>query len=412
MSKTYKYVFARFNENISWILNNNELFNNSIICNKGEPLNISNEILLTNYGKDQASYIYYIINNYENLPDVCIFSQARINDHYIYGEPGNVESLIKLKNEAFEKGESYYSTINCDKSWTKDWNFHPVFRNFGEESKDCNNTKFIDCFNKYIDNKSTDVKRFHPCGIFSASREKILSRTKEYYINIFNELNWHWNCIQASFVERSWYYILNPSYTENFITLDNYLNNNNIAITEGHCQHNLDKVNDLIKLISQKYISIMEIGFNGGHSSEVFLKNNSTSLVTSFDLGYHDYVKHGKIYIDTNYPERHELILGNSQLTVPNYINNNPNKKFDVIFIDGDHSYGGAKADLDNCLMLAHKDTIVIMDDTIFTKGWDEGWTWGPTQVWDEYEKNNKIISLAKKDYCKGHGMSWGKYNI
>ena len=62
--------------------------------------------------------------------------------------------------------------------------------------------------------------------------------------------------------------------------------------------------------------------------------------------------------------------------------------------------------------MLAHKDTIVIMDDTIFTKGWDEGWTWGPTQVWDEYEKNNKIISLAKKDYCKGHGMSWGKYNI
>ena len=156
----------------------------------------------------------------------------------------------------------------------------------------------------------------------------------------------------------------------------------------------------------------MEIGFNAGHSAEVFLKNNSKLTLTSFDLGSHDYVLTAKEYIDVIYKNRHTLILGDSTITVPKYINDNPNKKFDVIFIDGGHDYSIANADLQNCMNLAHKDTIVIIDDTIYTPGWEHWYTIGPTKTWLEHIANNKIIGINKKDYRHGHGMSWGKYNF
>ena len=81
-----------------------------------------------------------------------------------------------------------------------------------------------------------------------------------------------------------------------------------------------------------------------------------------------------------------------------------------MIFIDGGHDYEISKADMENCFHLAHKDTIVILDDTIFTQGWEQGYTIGPTRSWIEHLQENKIVELNRKDYCNGRGMSWGKY--
>ena len=67
-------------------------------------------------------------------------------------------------------------------------------------------------------------------------------------------------------------------------------------------------------------------------------------------------------------------------------------------------------ADLENCFYLAHKDTIVIIDDTIFTKDWERVWTTGPTRAWVEQLQQNKIVEINRKDYLPGRGMSWGKY--
>jgi len=65
---------------------------------------------------------------------------------------------------------------------------------------------------------------------------------------------------------------------------------------------------------------------------------------------------------------------------------------------------------MENCYFLAHKDTIVVLDDTNFTKGWKKKYTRGPTRTWIEHIQENKIIELGRKDYCSGKGMSWGKY--
>lgn len=125
---------------------------------------------------------------------------------------------------------------------------------------------------------------------------------------------------------------------------------------------------------------IGEIGFNAGFSTQTFLSTSPDTRVVSFDLVEHGYTKVAKKIVDQKFPGRHTLVAGDSTKTVPQYAAENPDVRFDLVFIDGGHDYAVAKADVANMRPLCTPETAVIIDDLTPWLKWGEG----PTRAWTE----------------------------
>jgi hypothetical protein len=114
---------------------------------------------------------------------------------------------------------------------------------------------------------------------------------------------------------------------------------------------------------SQKARSIMEIGFNAGHSSLLYLVSNPTSTLQIFDLGEHKYTRPCFEYLSSQFPNRMKIEFGDSRQTVPAYIAKNTGRVFDMIHVDGGHTEPIVRADILNTLQLCDYNTVVISDD-------------------------------------------------
>lgn len=128
-----------------------------------------------------------------------------------------------------------------------------------------------------------------------------------------------------------------------------------------------------------KVTKILEVGFNAGHSSYLFLSARPDVTVVSFDLGDHEYVARAKAFIDTKFPGRHTLVLGDSRKTLAKYRTDHEST-FDVLFIDGGHDYDVAIADILNCQGMAKPSGLVVMDDMLPWRPWGVG----PVRAWAE----------------------------
>lgn len=136
-------------------------------------------------------------------------------------------------------------------------------------------------------------------------------------------------------------------------------NSNFIPFEKGDRYDNKLILRNNLYNIAKNAKNIMEIGLNGGHSLAIFLLSNNNLKVLSFDICQHNYVKDIANYYKNKY--NFIFVEGDSLITVKEY---NNDIKYDIIHIDGGHSEKCVINDLINCKRFAHKDTLVIFDDT------------------------------------------------
>ncbi len=150
-------------------------------------------------------------------------------------------------------------------------------------------------------------------------------------------------------------------------------------------------------IANPKIKTILEIGFNTGLSSAYFLSARDDIKVISVDIGFHRYVYECKKIIDKEFPGRHTLHIGDSRKIIPQITNLEPGIKPDLIFIDGDHGDSTPLIDARNCLALADKETVLVMDDTNLYNGWN-----GVLQAMCELIQKKEID--CSRVYCEHQG--------
>jgi len=193
-------VIARFNENISYLSN----FKNIIIVyNKGDN-NIPcefNTIKLPNIGRESHTYLYHIIQNYDNLANKTFFIQGYINDHKVLPIIDYFKDLDFIGNVS-EHGMGLIRN---------------KIHHSGKYLNDLNNGNLIK-------SKYTPIEWMKVIGLnmednilfkmvwganFSLSKKKILEKPKIFYENLLKYVDYHNNPEEGHFFERSWYTIFN-----------------------------------------------------------------------------------------------------------------------------------------------------------------------------------------------------------
>jgi len=107
--------------------------------------------------------------------------------------------------------------------------------------------------------------------------------------------------------------------------------------------------------------SLLEIGFNAGHSALLALSVNPRLRYTGVDLGRHAYVRPCFAILRDAFGDRVELIEADSRVALPALVA--ARRRFALFHIDGGHGLETAQADLRHVLELSDAGQTILMDD-------------------------------------------------
>lgn len=164
MMPSHSFVIARYNENVEWT----RQFNNVYIYNKGEKLD--NTIVLPNIGREGHTYFKHIVDNYHNLTDFIIFLQGNPYDH-------SPNIINNLNNILLDTCFQFLSEYLFEYKLSVGCKYHP-------------HLPLIDSYKKiFLKNPDNDMLvQFGAGAQFVVSKNQILKRPIYFYQNILNFL--------------------------------------------------------------------------------------------------------------------------------------------------------------------------------------------------------------------------------
>lgn len=190
-------VIARYNESLSWLdtcltpAQRRSVW----IYNKG-PDPISSQIkTLPNVGREAHTYLTYIIENYDNLPERVYFLQGDPFPHLEF--PPTFEMVQKW----FQAWDIQINRDGCSKNIKKSI----VDRNYREPDTDPCSLNFGDWMEAHVAPFQSPLQ-WYMGAIFGIFGSKIKNRTKEYYINLLGGLQ-TLKPETAYYLERAWFYV-------------------------------------------------------------------------------------------------------------------------------------------------------------------------------------------------------------
>ena len=215
---SFQYIVARYNEEIDWLrldyTEPNKGIAPIILYNKGESIEYNGSVVpLPNVGREAHTYLYHIVENYDNLADITVFTQAKVWDHMYRQDLNYLQSVLvdSAKEQHYSRNISV-APRGAYKNYDPDFNIQirealVKLCKIPEESVD--KIVFREWFEQYIEPAFPDPLRLYQGAIFAVSKQQILTRSRDYYRDLLKQVDTENNPIEAHFFERSWFYVFN-----------------------------------------------------------------------------------------------------------------------------------------------------------------------------------------------------------
>lgn len=199
----YHIVVARYKED-PWVWLSKDDPYVKVYNKGGEPMDRETTMKsLDNIGRESHTYLTYIVENYDSLPDVVFFTQG--SPDHTGGHP--IEYFTKIKGKC---SGNHHVTRGPYYTFDKDGHLRDQVH-YGSDLYPCE-LNFYDWFSRYISSE-VDPRgeiTWYMGATFSVKSERIRTRSKEYYENLLDQFpKGHSNPEVGHFFERSWYYMFN-----------------------------------------------------------------------------------------------------------------------------------------------------------------------------------------------------------
>lgn len=174
----------------------------------------------------------------------------------------------------------------------------------------------------------------------------------------------------------SYYELYESTICKHYENIKNILDCCNATQPEGNCFYFHKTTTEFKELICKRanilYYAkdckkICEIGFNAGHSAILLhLTSAKDADIVYFDIKEHNYVESCYNYITSAFTQNAIMHYGDSQITIPEFLRQNPSEmnSFDLIHVDGNHEELCFLNDISNAMKMIKPGGIIIIDDT------------------------------------------------
>jgi len=210
-------IISRYNENLEWL--KKDPFNKYpvYIYNKGKnddfyrPENTIEVVSIENVGRESHTYLYHIIQHYDELNDILIFLTGSNDLNHRFEKSKRIIEEIEKNNSAVFIAHSTNNVRNDLYNFTID-NYicsHPSNSSDAVHSID---PAPIRPFGKWFEDKFGDVTVTNIAlnGMFSVSKQDVLNKPKSFYEDLIKDLDHHSHPEAGHYFERSWEAIFYP----------------------------------------------------------------------------------------------------------------------------------------------------------------------------------------------------------
>lgn len=190
-----KWVISRYNHDLSYLP---EYTSDFVIYDRSEePLPLS--IIVPNIGTDIYDKFTYIIDNYDNLPEVAVYTKANIFK-YITKE----EFDLMKDNTTFTPILTQHHKTYLPVCFYQDRMYNEINNFWYLIAHPCKDTASLNRLVALL-NLHDDYNTFAPGSNYILPKENILKHSKEFYTELRSFLEWARYPGEAQIIERGLY---------------------------------------------------------------------------------------------------------------------------------------------------------------------------------------------------------------